>query len=78
MKYKNNYQRKQAIWREKWQKKVEERHRKMELYRPIIEAGLSLRKVFADAAEAIQLITNMMSAGLSEIEEILTNPENYK
>ena len=27
MNYKNNYQRKQAVWREKWMRKVEERQK---------------------------------------------------
>lgn len=75
MEYKNNYQRKQAVWREKWMRKVEERHRKMELYRPIIEAGLSLRKAFEDIAEALSEYVTTISEGLSEAVEILSTPE---
>lgn len=75
MEYKNNYQRKQAVWREKWMRKVEEQHRKMELYRPIIEAGLSLRKAFEDIAEALSEYITTISEGLSEAVEILSTPE---
>ncbi len=75
MEYKNNYQRKQAIWREKWQKKVEERQRVKALYQPVIDAAISLRKGLALAADAAAEITKQLALGISDIAELLQNPE---
>ena len=64
MTYKNNYQRKQAIWREKWRKKVEERQRKKALYQPVIDAGVSLRKAFVSLGDTISEIVKIISDGV--------------
>lgn len=70
--YKNNYQRKQAVWREKWMKKVEEQQRKKALYQPVIDAGVSLRKAFAGLRNAVSEAVKTVSDG---INEIISDPE---
>lgn len=70
--YKNSYQRKQAIWREKWRKKVEERQRKKALYQPVIDAGVSLRKAFVSFGNAVSEAVKTVSDG---INEIISDPE---
>lgn len=75
MEYKNNYQRKQAVWREKWMRKVEERQKRMALYKPIIDAGISLRKAFEEVAKSMQIVTNILASGISEFAENMQKPE---
>lgn len=70
--YKNNYQRKQAVWREKWRKKNEERQRKKALYQPVIDAGVSLRKAFVSLGDALSEMVKIISDG---INEIISDPE---
>lgn len=70
--YKNNYQRKQAIWREKWMKKVEEQQRKKASYQPVIDAGASLRKAFVSLGDAVSEMVKIVSDG---INEIISDPE---
>ena len=69
--YKNNYQRKQAVWREKWLKKVEERLRKKALYQPVIDAGSSLRKAFIGLGDALSEMVKIISDSVNEIVEIV-------
>ena len=54
MNYKNNYQRKQAVWREKWQKKEEKRSRQRELNK----LKTDITNFAGTIGEAIQLITD--------------------
>lgn len=70
--YKNNYQRKQAVWREKWRKKIEERQRKKTLYQPAIDAGVSLRKAFVGLGDALSEWAKIIRDGVSEI---INDPE---
>ena len=65
--YKNTYQRKQAVWREKQRKKVEERQRKKTLYQPVIDAELSLRKAFVGFGDALSEMAKIISDGVNEI-----------
>lgn len=73
--YKNNYQRKQAVWREKYRKKVEERQRVKALYQPVIDAGASLRKAFAALGNAVSEMVKIISDGVNKIAEALDDPE---
>lgn len=65
--YKNNYQRKQAVWREKWRKKEEERLRKKALYQPVIDAGLSLRKAFVGLGDVLSEMVKIISDGVKKL-----------
>ena len=69
--YKNNYQRKQAIWCEKWRKKEEERLRKKALYQPVIDAGVSLRKAFVGLGDVISEMVKIIRDGVNEVVEIV-------
>lgn len=62
MNYKNNYQRKQAVWREKWQKKEEKRLRQRELNK----LKTDIANFGGTIGEAIQLITD-------ELHEIIAS-----
>jgi len=71
--YKNNYQRKQAVWREKQRKKNEEQLRKKALYQPVIDAGVSLRKAFVSLGDTISEMVKIISDGVNEVVEIVKN-----
>ena len=62
MNYKNNYQRKQAVWREKWLKKEEKRLRQRELNK----LKTDIANFGGTIGEAIQLITD-------ELHEIIAS-----
>lgn len=62
MNYKNNYQRKQAVWREKWLKKEEKRLRQRELNK----LKTDIANFGGTIGEAIQLITD-------ELHEIIVS-----
>ena len=78
MKYKNNYQRKQAIWREKWLKKVEERQKQKALinFRKVAyEAGESLREAFVNICSSILDMSDPIKTAVNDIYETLSKPE---
>lgn len=70
MNYKNNYQRKQAVWREKWMRKVEERQR-MKPFRDLSKAVDKLRQSFVDLADVIE----QFKVDLREIAKNLSQEE---
>lgn len=59
MTYKNNYQRKQAVWREKWMKKVEERQK-------IQNAFPDLRRALIDAFKPVLSAANLIIEKMSD------------
>lgn len=78
MTYKNNYQRKQAVWREKWLKKVEKRQKQKALInfrKAAYEAGESLREAFVSYGSAISDMVDLIKKSVNEIYETLLKPE---
>ena len=66
----NNYHRKQAVWREKWMRKVEERQRRKairDFQRAAIQAGNCIREAFIETANIISDLTNNITDGLKEV-----------
>lgn len=74
MTYKNNYQRKQAVWREKWMKKVEQRQR-MKPFRDLSKAVDKMRQAFVDLADVIESTTLQFEVDLCEIAKNLSKEE---
>lgn len=72
--YKNNYQRKQAVWREKWMKKVETRQR-MKPFRDLSKAVDKMCQAFVDLADVIESTTIQFKVDLSEIAKNLSKEE---
>lgn len=72
--YKNNYQRKQAVWREKWMKKVETRQR-MKSFRDLNKAVDKMRQAFVDLADVIESTTLQFEVDLREIAKNLSKEE---
>lgn len=78
MKYKNNYQRKQSVWREKWMKKVEERQKQKALInfrKAAYEAGESLREAFVNLGSSILDMVDLIRTAVNDIYETLSKPE---
>ena len=78
MNYKNNYQRKQAVWREKWMRKVEERQKTkalLDFRKAAYEAGVSLREAFVVLGNAISEAVISIGNGCNEIIDTLQKPE---
>lgn len=72
----NNYHRKQAVWRKKWMRKVEERQRRMAFQRAVIQAGNSLREAFIETTNIISDLANNITDGLKEvINKLQEDPE---
>ena len=78
MNYKNNYQRKQAVWREKWMKKVEERQKQKALInfpKAAYEAGESLREAFVNLSISVSDMVDLIRTTVNDIYETLSKPE---
>lgn len=72
--YKNNYQRKQAVWREKWMKKVETRQR-MKPSRDLSKAVDKMSQAFVDLADVIESTTLQFEVDWREIAKNLSKEE---
>lgn len=78
MMYKNNYQRKRDVWREKWMKKVEERQKQKALInfrKAAYEAGVSLQEAFVVLGNAISEVAISIGNCCNEIIDTLQKPE---